>query len=298
MNDEPHLSPYSSPAELAAEYIAATREKGRNPESSIVAACLQGPLPRAMNEIARWRHVWSPVVTPGFDPMEGPEIALRLEVTIRGNLDVLWEPMLTKEQYVSSPDEFKWWLRRLGRQEIAQRRDNQIYFLKDYERLEISVNHQDIYPLSPSHRIEAHCLTALIHDLAERLEHLVKAHWQDAFVSTWTSFPDPGPKRPLSFEIVDAIDHVAKIDEDLRKRVLARIDGDLNALDDAWNKACSRPRIRTESGRARAAAEILGVTPESILAARRVIAAEIPCTERPPMHWNRVDMHPRNRLFS
>lgn len=297
-DDEPYLSPYSTPAELAAEYIAATRGKARGSESSIVEACLQGPLPGAMEEIARWRHVWSPVVAPDFDPMEGPEIALRLSVTSRGNLDVLWEPMLTQEQYTSSPDGFKAWLRGLGRQEIAQRRDNQVYFLKGYESLEITVNNQDRCPLKPSQRIEAHCLTALIHDLTDRLDLLVRAHWQDAFLSTWSSPSHAGPTRPLSFEIVDAIDHVARLAEDRKAKAISRIGGDLDALDAAWSQACARPRIKTETGRAKAAAETLGVTPESVLAARRTLASPTPSTERPPTHWNRVEMHRRDRLFS
>lgn len=296
-DDEPYLSPYDTPAELAAQYVSTTGGGARNSESAIVSACLQGPLPDAMAEIARWRHVWSPIVTPGYEPMEGPEIALRLTVTSRGNLDVLWEPMLTMEQYSTSPGEFKSWLGRLERQEIAQRRHNQIYFLKGYEQLEFAVNNQEEHPLKTRRRIEAHCLIALIHDLAERLEHLVRAHWQDALLSTWTSLTDKGPTRPLSFEIVDAVDHVAHLAEQRRTKAISWIGGDLDALEAAWNQACSRPRIRTEAGRAKAAAEILGVTPERILSARRILASEIPCTEHPPRHWNRVDMHPRDRIF-
>lgn len=302
IDQNPYLSPHRTPAELAAEHVALRRAVGPGHdrgEHPIIDACLRAPLHGAMREIARWRHVWAPQVAPGFDPLHGPEIALYLDVTTRGNLDVLWVPMMTQEQHDASPDDFKWWLRSLARQEIAQRRDEQIYFLRDYRNLENRVNDQDDYPLTPLRRIEAHCLIALLSDLPHRLSHLVRAHWQDVLTCTWSNGPGEEARRPLTMDVIDAWTLRSDRIKSAMRECLRQCGTDAQGVLEAWAEGEKAPRVRTETGRARVAGRILGVDPETVVAAVNAIrdAEELPDRE-PDLWWNREDPYPRHRIFS
>lgn len=270
-------------------------ERQREPHREIIYACLEGPLYGALHEIQEWGKKWAPMVAPGFDPGKGPEIALNLNVTTKGNLEVTWTPIMTQEQYDAAPNDFRRWIEQLGFQPIAQRRDTQLYFIREFDMLQQHLKGDYVTDaILELSRISAVALAVMIAELPSKLEHLVQAHWQH--VMEFNFAEDDHRSTPIcsSIAIWDAWYHSKAQSEDRLKRALKAIGTDEKRLTKEWGTvAITNPRVRTDGGRSKVVAEVLGVSADQVQTARQAIESVKKWQEdKPRLWWNRRDPYP------
>ena len=296
-----HTSLYSSSAQVAVHYhvrqaLLGSRDNEQDSNREIIDACLDGPLSGALSAIREWSLVWAPQVAPGFDRTKGPEIALNLNITSKGNLEVTWTPIMTQKQFDSAPSGFMHWIKGLDYRPIARQRDSQLYFIRGVEDLHWRLTkNRDVSGTIELSHISAVALAVLMAELPRRLAHMVQAHWQDMLDF---EFRDTSGQTPVAsgIAIYGIWQHSQAQAEERMKRCLSEIGVDANRLDEEWSKVeTTNPRVRSDTGRSKAVAATLGVRPDQVEAARSAIEAMSQWQgEEPHLWWNRTNPYPRN----
>lgn len=270
-------------------------EQEKTPHSEVVNACIDGPLDGALYEIGEWSRKWSRVVSPDMDSTELPEIALSLNITSKGNLEVLWAPIITKEQYDASPYKFRRWLEQLGERPFGEQRPKILYFIREYRDLIWRVK-SDQQKLTFKEDVELCQIAALIlalmmKELPSKLSYMVNAYWQDVIdfdfsKATYGNTPIPG-----DIKIHKMWDYSKREAHETLSRNLKNIGSNADDFSAKWNQvSISNPKINTDSGRAKIVAKELGVTVRQIEETKSAMAeAEKWNEEKPHLWWSRKD---------
>lgn len=264
----------------------------RSPHGTVMDDCADGMLQGSVGMIAEWAHVWGPrVASPGENGR--PEIALSAEVTSKGNLDVTWAPMMTQEEYDATGPDFRRWLEALGHQPIARRRDDQLYFVHGFAKL---VN-EAVGPDAERHTADAELtaiatlgLHAALSGIRSSLMHLVDAHWQDVLDVRYEAADGLTTPYPSEIVLRDAWSHWRELSRESAERVMLDIGVTEAVLETQWKAVSVRnPRVRTDEGRARAVASVIGSKTEHVLVAKATIAEREKWAGNPPRGWwNRI----------
>lgn len=182
---EGDLSDSSSLEELVPAYIARcamSHERGSGPNSEVLDLLYNPFLSKAIMAIKEWSKTCANHPEIGFVGSNVPEIALEIDITSRGNLQILWYPMISADQYSSLSDRERYELDKNERAAAFERSGFELVFLRNYMDLEDAVlcpvgGHQTNKAFLA--RMEMTIIQKLLSDLPERLRGIAKAYWQD-----------------------------------------------------------------------------------------------------------------------
>ena len=297
-------NPRQSTNEVLVTYHVLQAKEGREdgtdgPGREIMAACMEGPLPGALAQIGQWSRVWAPLVLRGESLERKPEIALFAEETSRGNLQVTWVPMMTREEYEQSPREFKNWLERVGQRPIAQRSLSELFFIREFSRIRRKSSRTSWRPGDkPLTDAAIVGLASLLAELPEKLRPMVNAHWQHVMVfgfETEHAFsPDKTTPEAGDIVIYEVWDYhknnsAAYLASKLAPLKVTEQDL-LQAVDDV---SVTNPRVVTPEGRHKVIAKRLQVEQRDVRDALEAIRDDQQWRgEQPDLWWNRKDPYP------
>jgi len=264
----------------------------RSRHGDIMNDCADGMLKESVAKIAEWAYRWAPGICA---PTDGgrPEIALFAKVTSKGNLDVTWAPVMTHQEYDATGRDFRIWCEDLTRQPIARRRTDQLYFIHGFDRFV----QEAVGPEAERYTADAQLtaiatlgLHAAISGIRSSLIHMVDAHWQDILDIRYEASSDLTTPTPSEIMLRDAWTHWRELSRESADRVMQDLGTSEALIEAEWQAvSVSNPRVRTDEGRARVVASVIGTTTEHVLAAKGMIAERDKWAGRPPREWwNRI----------
>lgn len=268
-------------------------EQERTPHSEVMNACIDGPLEGALYSIEEWDRKWARIVDPDLDLTKRPEIGLSLNVTSKGNLEVLWKPIMTQEQYDASPYEFKSWMNRLDDRTFGQQRQSCLYFIRDYQTLIYQVNmdkqgytSNETVELS---RIATLALALMMKELPRKLASMVNAYWQDIIDFDFSNKNFGNTPTPGNIKIYDMWEYSKNKAHERLSWHFKNIGSNADDFSAKWDQiSIKNPKIKSDSGRSKILAKAFGVTIRQIDEIRSAIAEVQKWNEeKPHLWWNR-----------
>lgn len=265
----------------------------------IMEACAEGPLAGALGSIGTWSRIWAPLVLGPKGVQKRPEIALFLEVTSRGNLQVMWTPMMSQEEYDNSSGDFKLWMTRLGITPIAQRSKEELYFIRNFCDVEHKSSRQNRCPENVAlTNIAITGLASLLAELPQRLSPIVRAYWQSVMIfgfedGSRLDRASPAPEAD-DLVIMSAWDHLKKQSAVWLAHALQPIGKTeeelLKAIDDV---SVTNPRVTSDEGRLKVVAKRFGITLHEIKVAVKAIESDHQWRDdKSDLWWNRENLYP------
>lgn len=135
--------------------------------------------------ILEWAQIWAPQITGPMSNANLPEIALEMSITSKHNLRITWTPIMTKEQFIASSPEFKFWMEDV-RWGYPKHIPNELLFIRDirsswaraHKARESGADSYDHPSL-----LAATTLRELLVDMPRIMDMFVNAYWQDVITS-------------------------------------------------------------------------------------------------------------------